>query len=208
MAAITWYFDFVSPFSYLQFAAYPDLMRRPDVAIKPVLFAGLLAHWGHKGPAELPTKRRHTYRYCVWDAARRGVPFRFPPAHPFNPLHALRLAIALGAGHDVVRTIFEFIWKEGRSPAEEWPALCERLGVADPGRLTGDAAVKGALRANVDEAIAAGVFGVPTFAVDGELFWGVDATPMFLDYLADPALFESEAMRRVDALPVAAERKA
>ena len=208
MAAITWYFDFVSPFSYLQFAAYPDLMRRPDVAIKPVLFAGLLAHWGHKGPAELPTKRRHTYRYCVWDAARRGVPFRFPPAHPFNPLHALRLAIALGAGHDVVRMIFEFIWKEGRSPAEEWPALCERLGVADPGRLTGDAAVKGALRANVDEAIAAGVFGVPTFAVDGELFWGVDATPMFLDYLADPALFESEAMRRVDALPVAAERKA
>jgi len=208
MAAITWYFDFVSPFSYLQFAAYPDLMRRPEVAIKPVLFAGLLAHWGHKGPAELPTKRRHTYRYCVWDAARRGVPFRFPPAHPFNPLHALRLAIALGAGYDVVRTIFEFIWKEGRSPAEEWPALCERLGVADPGRLTGDAAVKGALRANVDEAIAAGVFGVPTFAVDGELFWGVDATPMFLDYLADRALFESEAMRRVDALPVAAERKA
>jgi 2-hydroxychromene-2-carboxylate isomerase len=208
MAAIRWYFDFVSPFSYIQFAAYPDLMRRPDVALTPVLFAGLLAHWGHKGPAELPTKRRHTYRHCVWDAARRGVPFRFPPAHPFNPLHVLRLAIALGAGYEAVRTIFEFIWKEGRSSAAEWPALCERLGVADPDRLTGDAAVKNALRANVDEAISAGVFGVPTFVAGGELFWGVDATPMFLDYLANPALFRSEEMRRVDALPVAAERKA
>jgi 2-hydroxychromene-2-carboxylate isomerase len=208
MAPIRWYFDFVSPFSYIQFAAYPDLMRRPDVALRPVLFAGLLAHWGHKGPAELPTKRRHTYRHCVWDAARRGLPFRFPPAHPFNPLHVLRLAIALGAGYEVVRTIFEFIWKEGRSPTGEWRVLCERLGVGDPDRLTGDAAVKSGLRANVDEAIAAGVFGVPTLVVDGELFWGVDATPMFLDYLADPSLFASEEMRRVDALPVAAERKA
>jgi 2-hydroxychromene-2-carboxylate isomerase len=208
MAPITWYFDFVSPFSYIQFAAYPDLIRRPDVTIKPVLFAGLLAHWGHKGPAELPTKRRHTYRHCVWDAARRGVPFRFPPAHPFNPLHVLRLAIALGAGRETLRTIFEFIWTEGRSPTEEWHALCDRLGIADPDQLTGDAAVKNALRANVEEAIAAGVFGVPTFVVDGELFWGVDATPMFLDYLANPALFRSADMRRVDALPVAAERKA
>ncbi|MCU0805911.1 MAG: 2-hydroxychromene-2-carboxylate isomerase [Burkholderiales bacterium] len=207
MAALTWYFDFVSPFSYIQFAAYPDLVRRADVTLKPVLFAGLLAHWGHKGPAELPTKRRHTYRHCVWDAARRGVPFRFPPAHPFNPLHALRLAIARGADYDTVREIFEFVWREGRSPADEWRALCERLGVADADALTGDPSVKAALRANVDEAIAAGVFGVPTFVVDGELFWGVDATPMLLDYLADPGLFRSEAMRRVDALPVAAERK-
>lgn len=205
---IVWYFDFVSPFSYIQFAAYPELMRRPDVVIKPVLFAGLLAHWGHKGPAELPTKRRHTYRYCVWEAARRGIPFRFPPAHPFTPLHALRLAVALGADYETVRTIFEFIWKEGRSPADEWRALCDRLGVGDADSLAGDTAVKAALRANVDEAIAAGVFGVPTFVAGGELFWGVDATAMFLDWLADPALFASAAMRRVASLPVAAERKA
>ncbi|MCX7893275.1 MAG: DsbA family protein [Burkholderiales bacterium] len=203
---IVWYFDFVSPFSYLQFAAYPELVRRPEVTLKPVLFAGLLAHWGHKGPAELPTKRRHTYRYCVWDAARRGVPLRFPPAHPFNPLHALRLAVALGATYETVRTIYEFIWKEGRSPADEWRELCDRLGVGDAD--SPDAAAKAALRANVDEAIAAGVFGVPTFVAGGELFWGVDATPMLLEWLADPALFASAAMRRVDSLAVAAERKA
>jgi 2-hydroxychromene-2-carboxylate isomerase len=208
MAAITWYFDFVSPFSYIQFAAYPELMRRPHVSLKPVLFAGLLAHWGHKGPAELPTKRQHTYRYCAWDAARRGVPFRFPPAHPFNPLHVLRLAIALGAGYETVRGIFDFIWKEGRSPADEWTALCARFGVADAGTLTGNPAVKNALRTNVDEAIAAGVFGVPTFVVDGEIFWGVDATPMLADFLANPGLFATPEIQRIDALPVAAERKA
>jgi 2-hydroxychromene-2-carboxylate isomerase len=204
---LVWYFDFISPFAYLQFAAHPDLFARPDVALRPILFAGLLAHWGHKGPAEIAPKRVHTYRGVVWQAARRGIPLRFPPAHPFNPIHALRLAIALGATQAVVKTIFDFVWAEGRSIGDEWPALCERLGVRDVEALIGTDRVKAALRANGEEAIAAGLFGVPTFAVDGELFWGEDATPMLRDYLANPALFASPEMQRVTSLPAAAERR-
>ncbi len=49
---LVWYFDFVSPYSYLQFEAYPELMRTTE--LRPVLFAGLLNHWGGKGPAEVP----------------------------------------------------------------------------------------------------------------------------------------------------------
>jgi 2-hydroxychromene-2-carboxylate isomerase len=209
---LVWHFDFVSPYAYLQLAAHPDLFARDDVTLSPVLFAGLLGHWGHKGPAELPTKRLHTYRQIVFRAGELGVPVRFPPAHPFNPLHVLRLATALDATIEVVRTIFDFIWAEGRSPAAEWRALCERLDVHDGGEAAQDEAVKARLRENTRAAIDAGVFGVPTFAVarpDGaaaELFWGEDATPMLRAYLADPQLFASPEMRRVAALPEAARR--
>lgn len=202
----SWYFDFISPFAYFQWASHRDLFADPKLTLRPIVFAGLLKHWGHKGPVEIPGKRVHTYRQCVWHAEQRGIPFRFPPAHPFNPLHALRLAIALGTTHAVVNTIFEHIWRDGRSIDADWAALCERLGVAPDTPLLGDPAVKEELRANGDAAIKAGVFGVPTFEVGGQLFWGEDMTPMLRGYLADRNLFGSAEMRRVDALPVAAAR--
>jgi 2-hydroxychromene-2-carboxylate isomerase len=207
MAALTWYFDYVSPYQYLQFAAHPDLMRRADVEFVPIVFAGLLKHWQHKGPAELPTKRPHTYRHTTWLAGKLGVPFRYPPGHPFNSLHALRLTLAAGCTYETVRTVNHFIWGEGRSPAEERQALAARLSIADPEAAVSAPEVKAGLRENGERALAAGVFGVPTFVAGGHLFWGLDATAMLRDWLADPALFDTDEMRRISNLPVAATRK-
>jgi len=206
MARLAWYFDFVSPFSYLQFAAFPNLFQRSDVDLKPCLFAGLLNHFGHKGPAEIEPKRKHTYQHTQWQAGKRGVALRYPPGHPFNPLHALRVAIALGGTYDTVKTIFDFVWVEGRSPNDEWRALCDALGVPGAEVLAMGEGVKTQLRENTDEAIRLGVFGVPTFVVDDHLFWGIDATEMLLDYLDDPQLFDSDEMKRLAYLPVAAQR--
>jgi 2-hydroxychromene-2-carboxylate isomerase len=204
---LTWYFDFVSPFSYLQLAGNPDIFERPDVALVPVLFAGLLRHFDNKGPAEIAPKRLHTYRYTQWQATQIGVPMRYPAGHPFNSLHALRCAVALDATYDAVRRIFAFIWGEGRSPEDEKQALAAALGgAAVEERATTDE-VKARLRANTDDAARLGVFGVPTFVADGHLFWGLDATGMLRDYLANPALFTSPEMARLESLPFASVRK-
>ncbi len=204
---LVWYFDFVSPYSYLQFEAYPELVQRATLC--PVLFAGLLNHWGGKGPAEVPAKRLQTYRFTCWHARRHGIAMSYPPAHPFNPIHALRLALALDCRVDAIKTIFEFIWKEGRSVNDEWPALLERLAlsVAAADAMISAQRVKDALAANGRRAIDRGVYGVPTFDTGKELFWGLDATGMLLDYLADPALFDEPEMRRIANLPVGAARK-
>jgi len=208
VSGLVWYFDFVSPFSYLQFAAYPELYQRSDTELKPTLLAGLLNHFGQKGPAEIEPKRLHTFRYTQWEATKRGVTLRYPPAHPFNPLNALRLAIAFGGTYDTVRAIFDFIWVEGRSPTDEWQALCDVVGVPGADVLAGSEGVKTQLRENGEEAIRFGVFGVPTFVVDGHLFWGLDATGLLFDYLNDPQLFATDEMKRLESLPVAAARKA
>src|SRR5204862_8070568 len=93
--SVDWYFDFVSPYSYICLHRLPALGT--PVTHKPVLFAGLLEHWGQKGPAEIAPKRRWTYRWCAWWAQERDIAFRFPAAHPFNPLQHLSLALACGS---------------------------------------------------------------------------------------------------------------
>ena len=209
MRAADWYFDFLSPFSYLQLVQFDRLPPDLEITYRPVLFAGLLGHWEHKGPAEIPAKRVHTYRWCHWYAARHGIPFRMPPAHPFNPLRPLRLAVAQGAEPALIRAVFDAIWAEGRdvSRDDEWQGLTERLAIADADEAIARPEVKEALRGGTEEAARRGVFGVPTFAIGGELFWGLDATDLVLDYLNDPGLLETGEYARIANLPIAQARK-
>ena len=207
MRTLDWYFDFVSPYSYLCLHRFKELPQDVSIVYRPVLFAGLLNHWGQKGPAEMPSKRRYTYRWSHWWAHHLGIPFRYPAAHPFNPLHHLRLAIACGSQPEAVRAIFHSIWTSGADAADasRFAALAKESGVT---RETLESAeIKNTLRKNTDEAAQRGVFGVPTSEVDGELFWGADSIEFLRAFLADPAAVRNDEMRRLDGLPVAAARR-
>ncbi len=203
-----WYFDFVSPFSYLQSEQLAGLAPRIAIRYRPVLFAALLAANGQKGPAEITAKRVFTYRFCVWQAKRLGIALKFPHEHPFNPLPLLRLAIACDCTADAVHRIFRFVWRDGRLPdlPIEWAELVHDLALSDADRLIATQEVKDALRKNTDEAIARGVFGVPTLALGDALFWGADATAMAADYAAAGCRFTDPEYARVAELPVGAER--
>jgi 2-hydroxychromene-2-carboxylate isomerase len=206
----TWYFDVISPFAYLALAEIEELAQRITVTWRPILFAALLEHWKHLGPTEIPPKRIHTYRLCLFEAQRRGIPFRFPPAHPFNPLKPLRLLAALDASPKAVRIVMDRIWRDGvdLSVKENWDATCAALGL-DPDRaieLINSAETKAKLRANSDAAVAAKLFGVPTLQIGDELFWGADALPMARAYLDDPAMFKSGEMLRVGTMGASVSR--
>lgn len=205
---LDWYFDFISPFSYLQREHFHRLPTEVKIRYKPVLFAGLLTAWGHKGPAEIPGKRRFTYRYVQWLANQHGVPLKFPQGHPFSPIKPLRLAIALDNDPEVIARIFRFIWKEGLLVDDEqnWKRLTAELKVPDADARISDPRVKDQLRKNGEEAYSAGVFGVPTFVAGNELFWGFDATDMLIAYLKNSQMFNSGEMARVSDLPVVSER--
>lgn len=208
MRRATWYFDYLSPFAYLQFHRFNELPDDLEVVIKPVVFGALLQHHGQLGPAEIPSKRRFVYRFFKWQCDQRGLPFKLP-SHPFPPLPLLRLTIAAGSTQEAVKTIFHGLYAEGRTPADVQTinVLGARLGIKDPEQAIQSQAVKDALKDNTDQAIAVGTFGVPTFEVSQELFWGDDALPMLLNYLDDPSLFESAEMRRISNMPMGIIRK-
>jgi 2-hydroxychromene-2-carboxylate isomerase len=203
MTPAEWYFDFISPFAYLQLEAFQRLPPDIEVTLRPVLFAALLTHWGHKGPAEIPQKRRFTYRFVQWRAERDGIALKFPKQHPFNPIKALRLAIAAGNRLEPVRTIFQHIWRDGKSldDAQEWQELCQQVGIADADARISEAHIKDELKRNGVGAVQAGLFGVPSFVIDGEIFWGADATDMVIDYVREPHRFNSGEFARIVDLP-------
>lgn len=203
---VVWYFDFISPYAYFASLRLDRLPASAQLVYRPVLFAALLNHWEQKGPAEIAPKRVWTYRACVWHAQQHGIAFRLPAAHPFNPLPYLRLCLAAGVTPGAVRLIFDALWTTGCDPADASVVqhLAAQLNV-DVDRL-GDRTVKDALRTGTEDALQAGVFGVPTLQIGGELFWGNDALEFAATYLTDPTLLDSSEMRRAALLPVGVAR--
>ena len=208
-------FDFISPYAYLAWTRLHDFAARQRVQlqVEPVLFAALLDAYGHKGPAEIPPKRLYTFKHVVRLAADQGVPLQPPPAHPFNPLLGLRIA-ALDLDpmlqRAVIDVLFARVWARGEGitdPQQVKDALC---GAGLDGVSMVEAASspenKARLRALTEAAQARGVFGVPTFEIEGELFWGQDSFGHIERFLAghDPA--GPEVIGRWQGLPAQAKR--
>ena len=202
MHQITFYLDFISPYAYLAFEELPVALQglSYQVHYKPVFLGGLLKHNAVLGPAEVPPKRHWIYRHVQWLAQRNGVALDFPAVHPFNPLGLLRLAVATDAqgqpNRYVCETLFRHVWVGGADAgdAQRLATVAQDLApVQDPG----SDAVKAQLKTHADEAIAREVFGVPSFEVDGKVFWGLDALPMLRAYLeGDASLVGSDADTR------------
>ena len=204
-----WYFDFILPFSYLQLGKVQRWRERIEITPVPIAFGAILNHTGTLGPAEVPGKREFMYRLIVWQAEQDGIELRFPPAHPFNPLTALRLCVAAGTTWESVEKIYAHIWRDGKAgvTADDLTSVGASLGIDNVENAANAPNVKTQLRANTDGALAAGVFGVPTLRIGGELFWGNDASSMIDAWLDDPKRFDSAEYRRVATLPAGVERR-
>ena len=201
MKELNFYFDFLSPFSYF---AWINLQRYPELTVhyKPVALGPLLNHWGIKGPGEVEPKREFLLKQCLRYAASNKIEFTTPKTHPFNSLYALRLALKSSAGElqsEVVKTLWQAGWqkridmgdpdelqkvlKESGLPAEE---LYEKS-------FSKEAKVE--LKANIQEAISFGAFGVPSIVVGQELFWGNDALSDVLNFMNGTDKLNREKLR-------------
>jgi 2-hydroxychromene-2-carboxylate isomerase len=197
MKRIVFHLDPVSPFVHLAFMRLPEALAgcSIEVEIRPVLFAGLLKALGSKGPAEIEPKRQWTFRHVAWMAQQHGIRLDVPAAHPFNPLPLLRLLLAAGANRHHTERVLRHVWEGGLDATDPQRLAALRHALAPEGLLRdpdGDD-VKAELRAHTDAALAAGVFGVPSFALEGRVFWGLDALPMLRDAVQGGAWFEGPA---------------
>lgn len=218
---LSFFFDPLSPFAYLAFEHMPVALGGLSLVVhyRPVLLGGVLKALGNKGPAEVPGKREWTYRQVLWLADRLGVALDFPSSHPFNPLPLLRLCLSVddavpgAVNRYVAEQVFRHVWRGGSDPLET-----DRLDplqglLQEHARARGRAwlppeseAVKQRLRANTDEALALGVFGVPTFVMGQKLFWGLDALPMLRACVEADPWFSSGRWEAISTLPVGVRR--
>ena len=212
---IRFYFDYLSPYSYLTWTQIHALAERHgrEVEPTPVLFAALLNACGQKGPAEIPSKRLYIFKDTLRSAHRLGVPLAVPPAHPFNPLLALRvssLPMPAKARRALIDGLYAATW--GGGPGVTEPAVV--AAIASAAGLDGEQAVRDAaapeakdrVRAQTEEALAVGAFGVPSMVAAGELFWGLDSLPHLERFLAGDDPIDPAALARWASLPAAASR--
>jgi len=199
MKQLTFWFDPISPFAYLAFERLPQVLEglSVDVRYQPLLFAGLLKHWGQKGPAEIEPKRAWTFRHVHWIAHQHGIAMQTPTQHPFNPLPHLRLLLACApAGGTpsryVCETVLRDVWARG-GDASEPARLAALVAELSPRLDPASEPIKAALKDASTRGIASGVFGVPTIEVDGRLFWGVDSLAMLASYLRGDSWFDGPA---------------
>lgn len=220
---ITFWYDPISPYAYLAFEALPAALMGLSVRVRyrPVLFAALLKAHGQLGPAEIPGKREWTYRQVAWLAHQQGVTLDLPAAHPFNPLPLLRLALAAAVdpsagetNRHVTGTVFRHVWQGGADPVDpgRLAALESTLqsDMTERGRAWPGAdaeAVRQQLRRNTDDALAQGVFGVPTCSVQGRHFWGLDALPMLRAFLDGAPWFDQGVWEAAARLPEGIRRR-
>ncbi len=213
MKTIAFYLDFISPYAWLAFHALPQALQGIShrVVHKPVLFGAMLKHHGQLGPAEIPSKRDWTYRQVLWLARQQGCELKLPAMHPFNPLGLLRLAVACDADGEPNRflceQVFRHVWCSGEDAADatRLEGLTRQL---QPLRDPASPEVKRDLQAHTEEAIALGLFGVPSFVVDDKVFWGQDALPMLRAYLLGDGWFDGPDWNAVHSTGVGIRRQA
>lgn len=193
---VRFYFDFLSPYAYLGWVELLAFAKNPPVPIAvepiPVLFSALLKHWGNKGPAYIQPKRTFVFKDVLRRAQQIDLELNLPARHPFNPLLPLRLLVNLEDSprrNSIITSVFEACWGRGldiTDPQVLQPIL-QAHGLHESKHPTlatsTDQAIKDKLRQNTDEAIERGVFGVPTYGIDNELFWGSDQIPFLKDFL-------------------------
>jgi 2-hydroxychromene-2-carboxylate isomerase len=214
---VDFYFDFISPYAYVGWNRIHTVAKKNDCRLHaiPVLFAALLSAHGTKGPAEVPAKRVYVFKDAYRKAHQAGLPPLVPPpSHPFNPLFALRACTAVADEAErttLVSAIYRAVWGGGGGADTEDKVLRIATDAGlDGARIVEHARTpetKDALRRSTDEAIAKGVFGVPTMIADGELFWGVDALDALDVFLRGEDPLPKDMLAKWAHLPASAQRK-
>ena len=176
---IEFFYDYLSPFSYLADTQLPAIVQRTgaEIVYRPVLLGAIMKATSNSGPIPIQGKAGYNVTDFQRWAKRYGVPAQFSPHFPFNTIRVLRGAVA-AQQHDRFAEFhsaaFRAIWEDGQDLSKEdaLRRLLSGVGIA-PALIDGDE-IKNQLRANAEEAVRRGAFGAPTFFVGGEMFWGND----------------------------------
>jgi 2-hydroxychromene-2-carboxylate isomerase len=190
MPRLEYFFDYVSPFSYLADTQLAALVKRTgaEIIYRPFFLGGVMQASKNSPPITVPNKGKYMFTDITRWTRRYGVEINPNPHFPVNTLHAMRAAVAaLGEQRfpDFHRAMYRGVWVEGKNLGDE-EVLRTAIGASglDAAKILArskEADVKDTLRRNSDEAVERGAFGAPTFFVGDEMFWGNDR----LDFLEE-----------------------
>jgi len=181
--SIEFYFDFVSPYSYLAFQEIKKIEKKELIKIKymPRLLGGLHNLHGIKAPAFIPSKAKFMIRDCKLIAEKNKIEFKFNSYFPIKTLNLMR-GVLVSQEDDFVKffinTIFNAIWKDGLNlnDANIIDKILKNMNINPKTFILRSTSqnIKSLLKEKTSEAHEKGIFGAPTFLVNNKIFWGQD----------------------------------
>ena len=177
------YFDFVSPYSFLAHKEIIKIEKKNSIKIKykPILLGGLHNLHGIKAPAFIPAKAKHMIRDCKLIAEKNKIKFKFNSYFPIRSLNLMRgVFVAEEDNYKsyYVDSIFNAIWQDGLNLNDEniIQKILKNLNVNPKTFLlrSTSSSIKEILKKRTNEAYEKGVFGAPSFISNNKIFWGQD----------------------------------
>jgi 2-hydroxychromene-2-carboxylate isomerase len=186
---IDFYFDFISPYSYLAHKKIEKLKENKDINFKyiPILVGGLHNLQGITAPAFINPKLKHMISDCNLIAKKNKLDFIWNSKFPINSLNILRgyLFINDKVKDLYLNIIFNAYWKENLDVSDERTlnTLIKKCNINSVDFLKGieDSKIKDELKSITQKAYDKEIFGAPTFVVNNKIFWGQDRLEFALD---------------------------
>tara|TARA_X000001036_G_scaffold106798_1_gene99858 strand:- start:2151 stop:2738 length:588 start_codon:yes stop_codon:yes gene_type:complete len=184
------YFDFVSPYSFLAHKEIKRIERKNSIKIKyqPILLGALHNLHGIKAPAFIPAKAKHMIRDCKLIAERNKIKFRFNSYFPIRSLNLMRGVIVAEEDNYksfYIDSIFNSIWQDGLNLNDEniIQKILKNLNVNPKTFLlrSASSSIKDSLKKRTNEAYEKGIFGAPSFVSNNKIFWGQDRIEFVLN---------------------------
>jgi 2-hydroxychromene-2-carboxylate isomerase len=207
MKNMDYYFDFLSPYSYLSWQSHKNYLKKwqaqkIEITYIPVTLATVIHFHETKGPAEIDSKRNYLFKDCLRYSQKYNIPFNPPRELPFNSLYALRCALIENAKNNqfkIIDTLFCKGWEEGCDIGnpDVITKLLNEVGLDGADYITRvtDKEIRKALKKNVKQAQENDVFGLPTFICEDELFWGNDSIEDLNNFLLDQDILDKNKYR-------------
>ena len=184
---IDFYFDFISPYTYLAHKKIQFLSKDIKINYKPILLGGLHNLEGITPPAFIKSKLKYMINDCNLIAKKNNFDFTWNSKFPLNSLYVMRgyLCIDSDIRNLYINIIFEAYWKDNLDISNE-QILTDllkkyKIDVINFFRTIKDQKIKDELKNVTREAHDKGVFGAPTFIVNNKIFWGQDRFDYVLD---------------------------
>lgn len=195
MKKLEYYFDILSPYSYLSWQwikANSKKLEENGIELEliPVTLATVITHYKTLGPAQIAPKRDYLFRDILRFTKLHNIPFTTPKDLPFNSLYGLRLSLKEVSGEhqfQVIDQLFHLTWglglDAGNSDVIVEELAKKNLPIHEMMEKISTKSIREKLKKNVEYALSKGVFGVPSFIIDDELFWGNDSLKYLEMYL-------------------------
>ncbi|WP_415321464.1 2-hydroxychromene-2-carboxylate isomerase [Candidatus Pelagibacter sp. Uisw_092] len=187
---IDFYFDFISPYSYLAHKKIQSLPKNIKINYKPILLGGLHNLQGVTAPAFIKPKLKHMINDCDRIAKKNKLDFLWNIKFPLNSLYIMRGYLYIGSGikNLYINNMFNAYWKDNLDISNEQIliGLLDKCGIRKDKFYEGikDQKIKDTLKVLTKEACDKEIFGAPTFIVNNKIFWGQDRLGFALDELS------------------------